>query len=77
MHCACAVRKIGCFPPLVATGLRVLKSAPYSPCCCTRDVFFQSDACQGSHGPEFCTPCCFELIMHASVGGWFSDVLPG
>ena len=34
----------------------------------------------GSHrsqGPECCTPCYFELIMHASVGGWFSEVYQG
>ena len=34
----------------------------------------------GSHrslGPEFCTLGCFERIMHASLGGWFSAVLPG
>ena len=41
--------------------------APYSPCWCTRHLFFSSDACHGSQGPEFCSPCCFELIMHASV----------
>ena len=35
----CAVRKVGCFPPLVATGPRVLNSAPYSPCWYTRDFF--------------------------------------
>ena len=38
---------------------------------------FQPDACHGSQGPEFCTPCCFELIMHPSVGGWFSGVFLG
>ena len=27
----CAVRKVGCFPPPVATGPRVRNSAPYSP----------------------------------------------
>ena len=39
--------------------------------------FFKSDACNGSQGPEFCNPCCFELIMHPSVGGWFSGVFLG
>ena len=34
--CACAVRKVGCFPP-VAAGPRVLNSAPYSPRWYTRD----------------------------------------
>ena len=71
VHCAHTVRKVGCFPPWVATGPRVLNSAPYSPCWYTRDFFLQSDARHGPQGPEFCTPCCFELIMHASVGGWF------
>ena len=28
VRCARAVRKVGCFPPLVATGPRVLDSAP-------------------------------------------------
>ena len=36
----CAVRKVGCFPPPVATDPRVLNSAPYSPCWYTRDIFF-------------------------------------
>ena len=54
--CARAVRKVGCFPPPVATDPKVLNSAPYTPCWCTRDFFFQSDACHGSQGPEFCTP---------------------
>ena len=40
-------------------------------------IFFKSDACHGSQRPEVCTPCCFELIMRASVGGWFSGVFPG
>ena len=31
----------------------------------------------GSQGPELCTRCCFEWIMHASVGGWFAGVFPG
>ena len=35
----CAIRKVGCFPPPVATGPRVLSSAPYSPFY-TRDFFF-------------------------------------
>ena len=30
-----------------------------------------------SQGPEFCTPCCFELTRHASVGGDFLGVFPG
>ena len=61
--------RLGCLPPPEAMGPRVLNSAPYSPCWYTRDFFFQSDACHGSQGSEFCTPCFFELIMHASVGG--------
>ena len=28
MRCACAVQKVGCFPPPVAMGPRVLNSAP-------------------------------------------------
>ena len=36
----CAVRKAGCFSPPVATGPRVLNSAPYSPCLYTRDFLF-------------------------------------
>ena len=32
VRCVRAVRKLGCFPPPVATGPRVLNSAPYSPC---------------------------------------------
>ena len=63
------MRKVGCFPPPVATDPRVLNSAPDTPCWYTRD-FFSSDACHGFQGPEFCTPCWFELIMHASVGGF-------
>ena len=39
--------------------------------------FFKSNSCHGPHGPEFCTACCFELIMHASVGGWSSGGVPG
>ena len=33
----------------------------------------------GSQGPEFYTPpqCCFEWIMHASVGGWFAGMFLG
>ena len=52
----CAVRKVGCFPPPVATGPRVLNSAPHSPCWYTRDFSFWSSACHGSQGPKFCTP---------------------
>ena len=73
----CAVQKVGRVPPPVATGPRVLISAPDSPCWYTGDFVFQSDACHGCQGPEFCTTCCFELVMHASVGGWFSGVFPG
>ena len=77
----CAVpalcEKSAVFLPPVATGPRVLNSAPYSPCWYTRDFLFQSDACHGSQGPEFCTPpCCFEWIMQASVGVVFRGV-PG
>ena len=36
----CDVRKVGCFPPPVTTGPRILNSAPYSPCWYTRDFFF-------------------------------------
>ena len=39
--------------------------------------FFQSDASHGFQGPDFCTPSCFELIIHPSVGGWFSGVFLG
>ena len=77
LRCAYAVRKAGCFPSPVATGPRVLTSAPYSPCWYTRDFFYQCDACHGSQGPEFCTPCCFELMVHASVGRRFSGVFSG
>ena len=70
VRCALAVRKLGCLPPLVATGPRALNSAPYSATAGTPGIVF-------SEGPEFCTPCCFELVMHASVGGWFSGVFPG
>ena len=47
-RCARAVQKVGCFSPPVATGPRVLNSAPYSPCWYTRDFLFQSDACHRS-----------------------------
>ena len=58
--------------------VRCVHAVPALPCWYTRDFFFfKYDACHGSQGPEFCTPCCFELIMHASVGGWFSGVFPG
>ena len=41
LRCAYAGRKVCYFPPPVATGPRVLNSAPYSPCCWyTRDMFF-------------------------------------
>ena len=40
VRCARAVRKVGCFSPLAATGPRVLNSAPYSPCWYTRDFLF-------------------------------------
>ena len=30
-HCTRVVRKVGCLPPPVATGPRVLNSAPYNP----------------------------------------------
>ena len=40
VRCARAVRKVGCFSPPVATGPRVLNSAPYSPCWYTRDFLF-------------------------------------
>ena len=38
--CAHGVRKVCCFSPPVATGPRVLNSAPYSPCWYTRDFLF-------------------------------------
>ena len=47
-RCARAVREIGCFPPPVAPGPRVLNPAPYSPC-------WYTSACHGSQGPESCT----------------------
>ena len=56
VRCAHAVRKVGCFSPPAATGPSVLNSVPYSPCQYTRDFLFESDACHGSQGPEFCTP---------------------
>ena len=133
VRCARAVRQVGCVPPSVATGPRVLNSAPYTPllvhqgflffsmhmCLVCLPILFPSfaslrrgtppsrkkvkwaagasnhsvgtpsyraasaiwqlvsDACHASQGPEFCTQCCFELIMHPSVGGWFSGVFPG
>ena len=74
----CAVRKVSCFSPPVATDPRVLNAAPYSPGWYTRDLLFWSDACHGSQGPECCTPDdVLEWIMHASVGGWFAGVFPG
>ena len=36
----CAVRKVGCFPPPVATDPRALNSAPCTPCWHTRVFFF-------------------------------------
>ena len=44
---------------------------------CAKSRLFPTTGSHGSQGPEFCTPCCFELIMHASVGGWFAGVFPG
>ena len=76
-RCARAVPKVGCFPPPVATDPKVLNSAPYHPPAGTPGILFLVCACHGSQGPEFCTPCCFELIIHPSAGGWFSGVFPG
>ena len=45
--------------------------------CCAKSRLFFTTSSHGSQGPEFCTQCCFELIMHACVGGWFSAVFPG
>ena len=43
VRCARSVRKVGCFPPLVATDPKVQNSAPYPPpCWYTRDYFFLS-----------------------------------
>ena len=42
VRCARAVPRVGCFPPPVAMGPRVLNSAPYSPCWYTRVCFFLS-----------------------------------
>ena len=39
---------------------------------CAKSWLFSTTGSHGTQGPEFCTPCCFEVIMHASVGGWFS-----
>ena len=50
----CAKRRL--FFTTGSHGSWVLNSAPYSPCWYTRDFLFQSDACHGSQGPEFCTP---------------------
>ena len=38
---------------------------------CAKRRLFSTTGSHGSQGPEFCTPCCVEVIMHASVGGWF------
>ena len=51
-RCARAVRKVGCFPPLVATGPRVLNSAPYSRCWYTRDFFFSLMLATGFRTPK-------------------------
>ena len=70
-----AVRKVGSFPPPVATDPRFLKSAPYSPCWYTRDVFFCLMLATGPRVLKSAT--MHELIMHPSVGEWFSGVFPG
>ena len=44
---------------------------------CAKSRLFSTTSSYGSQGPEFCTPFCFEFIMHASVGGWFSGGVPG
>ena len=44
---------------------------------CVKSRLFSTTGSHGSQDPEFCTPCCFELIMHTSVGGWFSGGVPG
>ena len=44
---------------------------PPTPMGCTvrsvKSRLFSTTGSHGSHGPDFCTPCCFELIM---VGGF-------
>ena len=45
---------------------------------CAKSRLFFTTGSHGSQGPEFCTPdAVFEWIVHASIGGWFSGVLPG
>ena len=36
---------------------------------CVKSRLFSANGSHGSQGPEFCTPGCFKLIMHACVGG--------
>ena len=60
-----------------APSVLKLQMLPLSGGCTVRCVCKKSAGSHGSQGPEFCTPCCFEVIMHASVGGWFSGVFPG
>ena len=42
VRCARAVRKVGCFPPPVATDPKVLNSAPYTPLLVHQGFFFFS-----------------------------------
>ena len=31
---------------------------------CAKSGLFSTTRSYGSQGPEFCIPCCFELVMH-------------
>ena len=56
-------------PPVSLVGGRTVR--------CAKSRLFSTTGSHGLQGSEFCTACCFELIMHASVRGWFSGVLSG
>ena len=54
------------------------EGAHRAPCArYAKSRLFSTTAGHGFQGPEFRIPRCFKLIMHPSVGGWFSGVFPG
>ena len=65
--------------PWTTAGATALRTCRYytGGARCAKSRLFPTTDSHGSQGPEFCTPCCFELIMHPCVGGWFSGVFPG
>ena len=58
-------------------GLFPSNPLDYGAPCAVRKVGCFSPPVAIGPSPELCTACCFKLIMHASVGWWFSGVFPG